>query len=67
MAPDGADAVIDVCLCTRYRTVPIAVRRPRMRCGLDGWGLADDEVRRKERRRRWPSTLPEPPSDANQI
>ncbi|KOO35747.1 galactosylgalactosylxylosylprotein 3-beta-glucuronosyltransferase i-like protein [Chrysochromulina tobinii] len=28
-----------------YRIVPVAVRRPRVTCGFDGWGVAHDEVR----------------------
>lgn len=41
-----------------YRTLPVAIRRPRTLCGLDGWGIADDELRRAEPRRPWPSTRP---------
>ena len=40
-----------------YRTLPVAIRRPRTLCGLDGWGIADDELRRAELEAR-PSTRP---------
>jgi hypothetical protein len=39
-----------------YRNVPRAVWQSPTRCGLDGWGMADDRARRAQPHRPWPST-----------
>ena len=46
-----------------YRTLPVPVLRPRQPCGLDGWGFADDLVRRAATPRPWPSSRAPTPTE----
>lgn len=52
LANCGQDVLI---FHNEYRTVPVPVRRPRGLCGFDGWGVADDMLRRDEPQPLWPS------------